>query len=288
MTLPLLQTLFEADPNMWQTGSFDNAASRKSPVMPFAQGAVRNIKMDLVQLEGIGNTHMIISADSINIGDLRLAYSQIMNNHLSEEAKRSSSSGFEKSQLGDILPNDSGLISRMAAGSLPKKAPKSGGKLKDTSATSLRQSISSRNLTDPKEAARDRERARAAFHKTAESMHKGQHTTPPQAGPHQGTPPGTQKGHCRTKSSAFPGAKSRPEGIVQEAGELMPIISMEVVPELVEMLPDGAPVVHLVQCPYTPPADEAQHLKQRSSITNQTKDRIEVRLTSDCIEVACL
>ena len=175
MTFPLLQTLFEADPNMWQTGSFDNAASRKSPVMPFAQGAVRNIKMDLVQLEGTGNTHMIISADSINIGDLRLAYSQIMNNHLSEEAKRSSSSGFEKSQLGDILPNDSGLISRMAAGSLPKKAPKSGGKLKDTSATSLRQSISSRNLTDPNEAARDRQRARAAFHKTAESMHKGQH-----------------------------------------------------------------------------------------------------------------
>ena len=272
---------------MWQTGSFDNAASRKSPVMPFAQGAVRNIKMDLVQLEGTGNTHMIISADSINIGDLRLAYSQIMNNHLSEEAKSSSSSGFEKSQLSDILPNDSGLISRMAAGTLPKKAPKSGSKLKDTSATGLRQSISNRNLTDPKEAARDRERARAAFHKTAESMHKVHHSTPPRAGTPEGTPPSTQKGHSRTKSSAFPGAKARPEGIVQEVGELMPIISMEVVPELVDMLPDGAPVVHLVQCPYTPPADEAQHLKQRQSITNQTKDRIEVNYMFDCNVAAC-
>lgn len=275
----LLQALFEADPNMWQTGSFDNAAFCKSSVMPFGQGAVRNVKMDLIQLEGTGNTHMIISADSINISDLRLAYSQIMNNHLNEEAKSSSSSGFEKSQLSDILPSDSGLGNRLPNGMLPKKAPRSSSKLKDTSATGLRQSISNRNLTDPKEAARDRERARAAFHKTASNK---AHPQPGEASSSQGTPPKPQKGHSRAKSSAFPGAKSRPEGMVQEAGELMPVISMEVVPELLDMLPDGAPVVHLVQCPYTPPADEGQHLKQRAAITNQTKDRIEVTADLHC------
>ena len=265
----VMQALFEADPSMWQSGSFDNSC-RKNAVMPFAQGMVRNVKMDLVQLAGSGNTHMIISADSISIGDLRLAYSQIMNNHLSEEAKSSSSSGYDKSQLSDMLPSSSGRD-----GMLSKKVPRSGSKLKDISGTGLRQSISHRNLTDPKEAARDRDRARAAFHKTTEQMHRAQHH-PNKAGPSGVAPATPQGGHHRTKTSAFPGAKSRPEGFVQEAGELMPIISMEVVPELMDMLPDGAPVVHLVQCPYTPPADEGQHLKQRPIITNQTKDRIEV------------
>lgn len=201
---------------MWQTGSFVNAASRKSPVMPFAQGVVRNIKMDLVQLEGTGNTHMIISADSVNIADLRLAYSQIMNNHLNQEPASSSSSSFDKAPMADILPNDSGLVNRLPVKMLPKSEDKSSCKLKDTSATGLRQSISTRNMTDPQEAARDRERARAAFHKTAESMHKAHEVSPNRAGPSESTPPAKKKGHSRGKSGALPGVKPRREGTVQQ------------------------------------------------------------------------
>ena len=63
-----------------------------------------------------------------------------------------------------------------------------------------------------------------------------------------------------------------------QAGELMPIISMEMVPELIDLLPDGAPVVHLLQCPYSPPADEGQHLKSQPSSSGQAQERIEVIL----------
>ena len=54
---------------------------------------------------------------------------------------------------------------------------------------------------------------------------------------------------------------------------------MEAVPELLEMLPDGAPVVHLVQCPYKPPADEGQHLKPHVPVPGRDIDRLEVHIT---------
>jgi len=49
-----------------------------------------------------------------------------------------------------------------------------------------------------------------------------------------------------------------------------------VVPELLDMLPDGAPVVHLVQCPYKPPADEGTHLNTPAPVPGRDIDRIEV------------
>lgn len=72
---------------------------------------------------------------------------------------------------------------------------------------------------------------------------------------------------------------------MQEAGELVSIISMEVVPELLDMLPDGTPVVHLVQCPYKPPADEGQHLKPHVPVPGRDIDRIEV--SHACLPACC-
>ena len=80
-----------------------------------------------------------------------------------------------------------------------------------------------------------------------------------------------------SKGKPLPKAKRKPQGgAIQQAGELVPVISMEVVPELLDMLPDGAPVVHLVQCPYQAPADETAHLKTHVPIPGRDIDRIEV------------
>ena len=266
-----MQTLFEADPKLWQTGSFANAAAHKGPLMPFAQGTVRHIKMDLVQLADSGNTHMIISADSISVDDLRLAYSQIMNNHIAEQQHSESPTASPK-QAAEAIPASSPLVARVPSGVLPHRRKSDvGSRPKDTSASGLRYSVSNRDVPLSGEVMQDRERARAALSRPSLSAELSRsHSLP---GPSATTSPQT----ARSKSKALPKAKSRAQGAnLQESGELMSIISMEVVPELLDMLPDGTPVVHLVQCPYKPPADEGQHLKPRVPVPGRDIDRIEV------------
>ncbi len=262
-----LQTLFEADPKLWQTGSFASAAAHNGPLMPFAQGTVRQIKMDLVQLADTGNTHMVISADSIAIDDLRLAYSQIMNNHISEQ--QSSSTAASPSEAADAIPASSPLVARVPSGVMARRKSDVGSRPRDTSASDLRQSISARDVPLSSEVTHDRDRARAALSRTSAEVHRA-HSVPSSSATKSPQLP-------RNQGKALPKAKRKPQGAsTQESGELVSIISMEVVPELLDMLPDGAPVVHLVQCPYKPPADEGAHLKTHVPVPGRDIDRIEV------------
>ena len=264
-----LQTLFEADPKLWQTGSFASAAAHTGPLMPFAQGTVRQIKMDLVQLADSGNTHMIISADSISIDDLRLAYSQIMNNHISEQQSSSSNPTRSPKQAAQAIPASSPLVARVPAGVMARRKSDVGSRPTDTSASDLRQSISARDVPLSSQAAQDRERARVALSRPSMELHTA-HSVP---GPTATTSPEP----ARSKGNILPKAKRKAQGgSTLQAGELVSIISMEVVPELLDMLPDGAPVVHLVQCPYKPPADEGMHLTTPVPVPGRDIDRIEV------------
>ena len=175
-----LQTLFEADPKLWQTGSFAPAMGHQAPLMPFAQGTVRQIKMDLVQLADSGNTHMIISADSISIDDLRLAYSQIMNNHIAEQ---SSSPVQSPSQAAAAIPETSPLVARVPEGVMPnrRKSVDVGSRAKDASASDLRQSVSARDVPLGAEAAQDRARARAALSRPSANLDRAQSLPGPSA-----------------------------------------------------------------------------------------------------------
>jgi len=264
-----LQTLFEADTKLWQTGSFASAAAHTGPLMPFAQGTVRQIKMDLVQLADSGNTHMIISADSISIDDLRLAYSQIMNNHISEQQSSSSNPTRSPKQAAQAIPASSPLVARVPDGVMARRKSDVGSRPTDTSASDLRQSISARDVPLSSEAAQDRERARVALSRPSMELHRAHSVPRPTAT--------TSPQPARSKGNILPKAKRKAQGgSMQEAGELVSIISMEVVPELLDMLPDGAPVVHLVQCPYKPPADEGTHLNTPAPVPGRNIDRIEV------------
>lgn len=237
--------------------------------MPFAQGTVRQIKMDLVQLADSGNTHMVISADSITIDDLRLAYSQIMNNHITEQQSSSSLSP-SPTQAAEAMPAKSPLLARIPEGVMSRRKSDVGSRPQDASATDLRLSISARDVPLSKEAAQDRERARAALSRPSAELHRAHSmaqlslsTSPPLP--------------MRSKGKNLPKANRKPMGSsTQEPGELMPVITMEVVPELLDMLPEGAPVVHLVQCPYKPPSDEGAHLKTHVPVPGRDIDRIEV------------
>lgn len=243
--------------------------------MPFAQGTVRQIKMDLVQLADSGNTHMIISADSITIDDLRLAYSQIMNNHISDQQSSSSTPARSPTQAAQAIPATSPLVARVPAGVMARRKSDIGSRPQNTSATDLRQSISARDVPLSGEAAQDRERARAALSRPSAELRRAPRVPEPRATTSP-VPP-------RSKGKSLPQAKRRGQGAsMQEPGELVPIISMEVVPELLDMLPDGAPVVHLVQCPYKPPADEGAHLTTPVPVPGRDIDRIEV----DCQQIA--
>lgn len=244
--------------------------------MPFAQGTVRQIKMDLVQLADSGNTHMIISADSITIDDLRLAYSQIMNNHISEQQSSSSSPVRSPAQAAQAIPATSPLVARVPDGVMARRKSDTGSRPQDTSATDLRQSISARDVPLSGEAAQDRERARAALSRPSAELRRAPSVPEPRAATSPEAP-GSSKG------KSLPKAKRRGQGAsMQQPGELVSIISMEVVPELLDMLPDGAPVVHLVQCPYKPPADEGAHLTTPVPVPGRDIDRIEV----DCQQIA--
>ena len=239
--------------------------------MPFAQGTVRQIKMDLVQLADSGNTHMVISADSITVDDLRLAYSQIMNNHIAEQQNSRSPVASPK-QAGEAIASSSPLVARVPSGvTAGRRKSDVGSRPKDTSASGLRHSVSTRDVPLSGEVMQDQQRARAALSRPSLSAELGRsHSLP---GPSTSTSPQT----ARSKSKPLPKAKRKVHGAsMQESGDLVSIISMEVVPELLEMLPDGAPVVHLVQCPYKPPADEGQHLKTHVPVPGRDIDRIEV------------
>ncbi|KAL0018632.1 hypothetical protein WJX77_009530 [Trebouxia sp. C0004] len=272
LDVPEFMTLFEADPKLWQTGSFTSAAAHTGPLMPFAQGTVRQIKMDLVQLADTGNTHMIISADSISIDDLRLAYSQVMNNHISEQQSSSSNPTRSPKQAAQAIPASSPLVARVPVGVMARRKSDVGSRPADTSASDLRQSISARDVPVSSTAAQDRERARIALSRPSMELHRA-HSVP---GPTASTSPEL----ARSKGNILPKAKRKAQGgSTQQAGELVSIISMEVVPELLDMLPDGAPVVHLVQCPYKPPPDEGTHLTTPLPVPGRDIDRIEVQLS---------
>ena len=98
---------------------------------------------------------MIISADSISIDDLRLAYSQIMNNHIAEQ---SSSPVQSPSQAAAAIPETSPLVARVPEGVMPnrRKSVDVGSRAKDASASDLRQSVSARDVPLGAEAAQDR------------------------------------------------------------------------------------------------------------------------------------
>ena len=277
-----MQTLFEADPKLWQTGSFANAASHKGPLMPFAQGSVQHIKMDLVQLADSGNTHMVISADSITVDDLRLAYSQIMNNHIAEQQNSVSPSG-SPTKAAEAIPASSPLAARVPEGVLPRRRSDVGSRPRDTTASGLRHSVSTRDVPLLKvsgDVAKDRERARAAFSKPSMSADFSRsHSLPGSSAQTSPQPP-------RSKGKPLPKAKRKAQGAsMQASGELVSLISMEAVPELLDMLPDGAPVLHLVQCPYKPPEDEEQHLK--AYVRGRDVERIEVRPASAPLHACC-
>ena len=269
-----VQALFEADPKLWQTGSFANAAAHKGPLMPFAQGTVHQIKMDLVQLADSGNTHMVISADSITIDDLRLAYSQIMNNHIAEQQSSSSPTASPR-EAAEAVPASSPLAARLPEGTLPgRRKSDLGSRQRDTSASGLRHSVSNRDVPLLKvsgEVVKDRERARAAFSKPSFSADLSRaHSLP-------GSSARTSPQPAGSKGKALPKFERKKQGTrMQDSGELVSLISMEAVPELLDMLPDGAPVLHLVQCPYKPPEDEEQHLKAHVPVPGRDVDRIEV------------
>ena len=265
-----MQTLFEADPKLWQTGSFDNAATHKGPLMPFAQGSVHHIKMDLVQLSDSGNTHMVVSADSITVDDLRLAYSQIMNNHIAEQ-QNSTSPSASPTKAAAAIPASSPLAARVPEGALPRRRSDVGSRPRDTTASSLRHSVSNRDvplLKISSDVAMDWERARAALTKPSMSGDFSRAYSLP------GSYARTSPQPPRSKGKPLPKAKRKVQGAsMQASGELVSLISMEAVPELLDMLPDGAPVLHLVQCPYKPPEDEEQHLKAH---VERGVERIEV------------
>lgn len=267
-----MQTLFEADPELWQTGSFANAAAHKGPLMPFGQGTVNQVKMDLVQLADSGNTHMVISADSITIDDLRLAYSQIMNNHIAEQ-QSSGSPMASASEAAAAIPASSPLVARVPEGVLPKRRRShADSRPRDTSATGLRHSVSSRDMPLSGEVLKDRERARAALSRPSMSADFSRSPSLPATSARSSPQPSCGK------AKALPKARRKVQGAsVQESDELVSLITMEAVPELLDMLPDGAPVLHLVQCPYKPPEDEGQHLKPHVPVPGRNVDRIEVR-----------
>lgn len=266
-----MQTLFEADPKLWQTGSFANAAAHKGPLMPFAQGTVHHIKMDLVQLADSGNTHMVISADSVTVDDLRLAYSQIMNNHIAEQ-QNSTSPAASPTRAAGAIPASSPLAARVPEGVLPRRSSDVGSRPRDTTASGLRYSVSNRDVPSLKvsgDVAKDRDRARAAFSKPSMSADFSRAHSLPGAPARGSTQP------PRSKGKQLPKAKRKVQGdSMQASGELVPLITMETLPELIDMLPDGAPVLHLVQCPYKSPEDEEQHLK--AHVRGRGVDRIEV------------
>lgn len=264
-----MQTLFEADPELWQTGSFANAAAHKGPLMPFAQGAVNQIKMDLVQLADSGNTHMVISADSITVDDLRLANSQIMNNHIAEQQSGTSSTA-SASEAQAAIPPSSPLVARVPG--VKRRKSDVGSRPRDTSASSLRHSVSNRDLPLSGEVLKDRARARAALSRPSLSAEFSWSPSVPGASARTSPQP------LHSKAKPLPKAKRKVQGAnVQDSDELVSLITMEAVPELLDMLPDGAPVLHLVQCPYKPPEDEGQHLKPHVPVPGRDVDRIEVR-----------
>lgn len=247
--------------------------------MPFAQGTVHHIKMDLVQLADSGNTHMVISADSITVDDLRLAYSQIMNNHIAEQQNSTSPPG-SPTKAAEAIPAGSPLAARVPGEVLPRRRSDVGSRPRDTTASGLRHSVSTRDVPLLKvsgDVAKDRERARAAFSKPSMSADFGRaHSLPGSSARTSPQPP-------RSKGKPLPKAKRKAQGAsMQASGELVSLISMEAVPELVDMLPDGAPVLHLVQCPYKPPQDEEQHLK--AYVRGRDVERIEVRpVCANCV-----
>ena len=280
--IAFVQTLFEADPKLWQTGSFASAATHKGPLMPFAQGAVHHIKMDLVQLAGSGNTHMVISADSITVDDLRLAYSQIMNNHITEQQNGTSPSA-SPTKAAEAIPASSPMVARVPEGVLPRRRSDVGSRSRDTTASGLRHSVSNRDvhlLKVPGDIANDRERARAAFSKPSMSADFSRAHSLPGSSAHTSPKP------PRSKHKPLPKAKRKVPGEnMQTSGELVSLISMEAVPELLDMLPDGAPVLHLVQCPYNPPQDEEQHLK--AYVRGRGVERIEVLPAAAFLHACC-
>ena len=117
----------------------------------------------------------------------------------------------------------------------------------------------------------DRERAGGALSRPSTSADFSKSPSLP------GTSARTSPQPSRSKAKPLPKARRKVQGAsMQESGELVSLITMEAVPELLDMLPDGAPVLHLVQCPYKPPEDEGQHLKPHVPVPGRDIDRIEV------------
>ena len=75
-----LQTVFEADPCHWQSGTIRSRMGDPSDLdrLPFMRARVQNIEMDLGVLEKSGATYMQFNAGGAACDDLRLAYSKIM------------------------------------------------------------------------------------------------------------------------------------------------------------------------------------------------------------------
>ena len=75
-----LQTVFEADPQHWQSGTIRSRMGDPSSLarLPFMRARVQNIEMDLGVLEKSGATYMQFNAGGAACDDLRLAYSKIM------------------------------------------------------------------------------------------------------------------------------------------------------------------------------------------------------------------
>ena len=176
--------------------------------MPFAQGTVRQIKMDLVQLALSGNTHMVISADSITVDDLRLAYSQIMNQHIAEQQDSRSSTGSPK-QAADVTPSGSPMRGRGPEGgaSSRRKSDVGSRPSKDTSASGLRYRVSNRDVPLSGEVMQDQERARAAFSRPSVTADLSRsHSLP---GPSTTTSPQAARS---SKGKALPKAKRKVQG----------------------------------------------------------------------------
>ena len=71
LSLPL-QAMFEAEPRYWESGSFQTPAiDNRPPLVVFCRGIARGVKMDLAQLERSENTHLEITASSVQLDDLR-------------------------------------------------------------------------------------------------------------------------------------------------------------------------------------------------------------------------
>ena len=75
-----LQTVFEADPQYWQSGTIRSRLGDPANIqqLPFLRLHIHGVELDLGVLERSKATYLQLSAAAASCDDLRLAYSKIM------------------------------------------------------------------------------------------------------------------------------------------------------------------------------------------------------------------